>query len=543
MPPLQQYEIKQLLLGRTAEGKEVHLLPDDRETGIHIIGTSRRGKSKQIEFLERQKVELREGGLLIDPHGELYPNMERWLAANQMLLRRRKIRFIDPADPGVRFGINPLRVTDASQIPSRAYAMLAAFSKMWGSENLAKMPTFQRCFVGLVYALISKELTLLELHEAIPANRKALRSFLREDLPSRAFDVVWADFEVLERSSRDWRSEFGSTMNRVTQFLTSDVIQETVGQRRNVIDWRACMDEGEYIVLNLANFTLPHAQMLGRLIIHELFDVALQRPKTARRPFHLTIDECAAFLSDDIPKMLPQTAKFGLHLTLAHQYLGQLKEESELIYAGVMEQAPTKIVFGLLGYEDARVIAPYILAREYDFERPKHVLDKPVVVGQGVGTISNWSEAETETAPAFGGGMNPWTISRARAEGTHEVLIPEYATMPTAVYSKDEIEHLHATEIMSQLKRHALFRPSNPSRQTVRYQVPEVEEGTQQQRRIDALRQTLLERTGFMTVEQAKAEIDERRAQILLPLIQIDDAVKAKRSPPEAPPDPESWRE
>jgi hypothetical protein len=240
--------------------------------------------------------------------------------------------------------------------------------------------------------------------------------------------------------------------------------------------------------------------------------------------------------------MLPQTAKFGLHLTLAHQYLGQLRQESELIYEGVMEQAPAKIVFGLLGHEDARVIAPYILAGEYDFERPKHVLDKPVVVGHRVAELSSSSESEAETEPALSGEATPWVRTRARTEGTHETLVPEYATMPTAVYSKDEIEHLHATEIMSQLKRHALFRPSNPSRQTVRYQVPEVEEGTQQQRRIDALRQTLLERTGFTTAEQARAEIEERRTQILLPLIQLD-AVGAKRSPPEAPPDPESWRE
>jgi hypothetical protein len=280
------------------------------------------------------------------------------------------------------------------------------------------------------------------------------------------------------------------------------------------------MDEGEYIVLNLqprGNFTTSHARMLGRLIIHELFDLAMQRPKEARRPFHVTIDECAAFLSDDIPAMLPQTAKFGLHLTLAHQYLGQLRQESELIYEGVMEQAPAKIVFGLRGYEDACAIAPYILAGEYDFERPKHVLDKPVVVGHRVAELSSSSESEAETEPALGGDPTPWVRTRARMEGTHEALVPEYATMPTAVYSKDEIEHLHATEIMSQLKRHALFRPPAPSRQTERYQVPEVEERTRQQRRIDALRQTLLERTGFTTAEQAALRFADEVVTIVAP--------------------------
>ncbi|MFO1152042.1 MAG: hypothetical protein U1E42_00045 [Rhodospirillales bacterium] len=567
------------------------LKPDDRETGIHIIGTSRRGKSKQIELLERQKFEMREGGLLIDPHGELYDNMERWLAANQFLLRRRKIRFLDPAAHGIRFGINPLRVTDEAQISNRAYAMLAAFSKMWGSENLAQMPTFQRCFVGLVYAVISKELTLLELPEAIPANRKALRGFLRQDLPDSTFDIVWEDFEVLQQSTRDWRGEFLSTMNRVTQFLTSDVIRETVGQRRNVIDWRACMDEGEYIILNLqprGSFTASHATMLGRLIVHELFDLTIQRPKTARRPFHITIDECAALLSDDIPAMLPQTAKFGVHLTLAHQYLGQLKQESNLIYEGVMEQAPAKIVFGVRGFADAAILAPYVFAGEYDFERPKHVLDKPVVVGHKIIELSSSSESEgskegggsshahsdgfvsleggsesttkrdrsneeIRTAQISGSHakslswtsaeQSAWACTRSSARGTQEALAPVYQTMPTATYSKDEIEHQHAAEIMSQLKRHAVFRPSDPARPTERYQVPTVEEGTDSQRRIDTLRRTLLERTGFITAEQARAEIEERRAQILLPLLEIDGGSAKASARNEVPADPDSWRE
>lgn len=586
-----RHELNELLLGHTADGREVVLQPDDRETGIHIIGTSRRGKSKQIEFLERQKIEKREGGLLIDPHGDLYDGMERWLAANQYLLRRRKIRFIDPADPSARFGINPLKVTDEAQIANRAYAMLAAFSKMWGSENLAQMPTFQRCFVGLIYAIIAKELTLLELPEAIPANRRALRSFLREDLPDTTFDIVWEDFEVLQQSQRDWRSEFMSTMNRVTQFLTSDVIRETVGQSRGVIDWRACMDEGEYIVLNLqprGSFTASHSMMLGRLVVHELFDLTLQRPKASRRPFHITIDECAALLSDDIPAMLPQTAKFGVHLTLAHQYLGQLKQESDLIYEGVMEQAPAKIVFGVRGYADATILAPYVFAGEYNFELPKRSLDKQVVVGNeiielshrggnessmegggssnsqsggsvsvegsgGSRTMSNRSDEEirSEQTSASRADSLSWasaeqsTWARTRSEtwGTHQALAPVYKTMPTAVHSKDEIEHLHAAEIMSQLKRHAVFRPSDPARRTARYHVAEVEEGTESERRIRALREALVGRTGFVTAAQARAEIEERRTHILLPLIEVDRVGAKKATKQEAPPEPESFRE
>lgn len=568
--------IRPLLLGRDRNDREVHLLQGDRKTATHIVGTSRRGKTKQVELLERQKIQHREGGLVIDPHGGLYQGIERWLAANPLLARRRKVRLIDPAAPDVRYGINPLHVSDEAHIADRVYAVMAAFSKMWGSENIERMPTYQRCFVGITYAIAAKGLTLVELPELIPAGRTDLRRFLASDLPDGVFNIVWEDFEVLQHSHRDWRSEFMSTFNRIVRFLTSEIIKETVGQTANIVDWRKSMDDGVFTVVNLQprpGFSVDHARMLGRLIVHDLFDVALKRPADVSRPFFLTIDECADYLSDDIPRILPQTAKFGLHVTLIHQFLGQLKQESDFIYAGVMNQAPTKIVFGV-SYADALELAPFLLAGEYDFEEPKHKLDKPVVTGyditklageaQGVssmtggahteGLSSGQSEAEhynadrdtllscgsTGTVAASAADTTQWAITKSHVFSTTETFKPQLKVMATATYSKEEIAHKHAVELMNQPARHAMIRSSDPLRPTERYIVAEVGEGTKNQRRIDVLRRLLSERDGATTLQSVRSELAERRAKLIEPYLPEGGRQSPKQLVPE---EPESFRE
>ena len=53
------------------------------------------------------------------------------------------------------------------------------------------------------------------------------------------------------------------------------------------------------------------------------------------------IDECQNFITSSIEKTLSQMRKFGLHLLLAHQYLGQL--DSDMVGA-ILSNTDVKIV-------------------------------------------------------------------------------------------------------------------------------------------------------------------------------------------------------
>ena len=79
-------------------------------------------------------------------------------------------------------------------------------------------------------------------------------------------------------------------------------------------------------------------------------------PTAQRRPFFLYADEFQSFTTLSLVSMLSELRKYGLGMTLAHQYLNQLAPE---ILHAVLGNAGTLISFRV-GAEDA----PYV-AREF----------------------------------------------------------------------------------------------------------------------------------------------------------------------------------
>src|SRR5574340_256983 len=155
------------------------------------------------------------------------------------------------------------------------------------------------------------------------------------------------------------------------------------------------MDEGHVLLVNLASrnkISDDNARLLGTLIVNDLFINARCRPKGSR-PFYLYIDECARFINDDIGRILDEGRKFGLHLTLAHQHLNQLKKAGEDIYSSVMTDAKTKVVFGGLDIEDAEILARKMFLGELDLEEPKGILNKQTVVGYLKTWVQNYSHS------------------------------------------------------------------------------------------------------------------------------------------------------
>ncbi len=103
--------------------------------------------------------------------------------------------------------------------------------------------------------------------------------------------------------------------------------------------------------------------------LNEIWEITRQREQgaggKAPSPFFLMIDEFQLFLTPDIPEMLDQAAKYGLHLLLFHQHLSQLKTIDLKAY-GAMSNARIKVVFGGLSREDARIMAEEMFPGQID---------------------------------------------------------------------------------------------------------------------------------------------------------------------------------
>ena len=131
------------------------------------------------------------------------------------------------------------------------------------------------------------------------------------------------------------------------------------------------MDQGRILVVNLAKGQIgeSNAHLLGALLVTGIANAALARADAApkdRRPFFLYCDEFQSFATESFGLILSEARKYGLSLTLAHQYLGQLPES---LRQAVMGNTGTVISFRL-GAEDAP-----LLAKHLDLDRPGALQD------------------------------------------------------------------------------------------------------------------------------------------------------------------------
>ena len=381
-------------LGTMRKGRELTLSDEERSRHIHVVGASGTGKSKLLEAMIRQDLLSGRGLCLIDPHGTLADAITEWCAAIN-IDKHRRIHLIDPKDKDWVAGFNPLRFDPDLDLMTRVDAMVATCAEVWGGEDLNQTPLLTTCLKLVFYALASNGLTLVEAVElTASSDPHAIRQRLTGSLPNSVYESYWREFNTL--SKKDFEDRFSSTRRRLLPFLGAPSISRIVGQRQHTLDLRRVMDEGDVVIVNLAargSLSEENARLLGAMLTSELRLAALSRDaKTAQQnPFSLYIDECYNYLTGDVETMLDQTRKFGLHAILAHQNLGQLRKRSEAMYSAVMGGAQTKIVFGGMGDEDAEYMAKEVYRSSFNLERPKHILDKPVVVDE----VPYWLEAES----------------------------------------------------------------------------------------------------------------------------------------------------
>jgi hypothetical protein len=387
-----------MLVGTTSTGVQVALTDRERARHVHVLGAIGTGKSKLLESMIRQDIASGRGLCLIDPHGTLADDIEQWCAMRG-LGRVRHVHIIRPGDPQFVPGFNPLRTVPGEAVSVRVDAMVNACAQAWGVRDMSETPRLEKILRALFFALAVRGLTLAEGPALLRAHDpEGVRRLLTSGLPDPVFQVLWDELNGMSR--RDFAEHVESTYTRLTKLLAAPSMRLMVGQREHAIDFRAVMDRGEVVLVNLgarSAFSYENGRVLGTLLINDLFLTALGRDQVIakRRPFTLYVDEAYDFLSGDIERILDQTRKFGLHAVLAHQRIGQLRERGEGIYNAVMGGTQTKIVFGGLSDDDAGIMAREIMRGDVNLETPKS-MTAPVVVGE----VPVWlaSEAESESS-------------------------------------------------------------------------------------------------------------------------------------------------
>lgn len=295
----------------------------DRLSHLYVVGKTGVGKSTFLEGLARQDLEAGRGLAVIDPHGDL---VER-LAASVPEWRRGQVRYLNGAHPSQPYGYNPLRRVPDAMIPLAASGLMDTLKKLWPDAWGVRMEHVLR---NSLYALLERRGStlpdLLRLYSD-KAYRKETTSRVRNDVVRR----FWLD-EFAHYPDRYRMEVVAPIQNKLGALLSDPTLYRILVEPKEDLRLRRLMDEGGVLLVNLAKGQLGEdsAATLGGLLVSTLGLAALSRadsPPEARRPFFAYVDEFQSFTTLAFATMLAEVRKYGLGLTLAHQYLAQLSPD------------------------------------------------------------------------------------------------------------------------------------------------------------------------------------------------------------------------
>jgi len=321
----------------------------NRRGHIYIVGKTGTGKSTLIQNMVISDVNDGNGLALIDPHGDLTEAV-----LNSTPKRRIKdVIYFNPADTEYPIPFNLLESTHPDQHHLVASGLISVFKKIW-SEFWG--PRLEHILRNSILTLLERpNSTILDIPKLL--TDKDFRAETISRVKNQQVREFW--FSEFDKYSVWLRTEAVSPiLNKTGQFLTSFPLRNIVGQKENTFDLREVMDEGKILIVNLAKGKIgeDNCSLLGAMMVTKIWLSALSRadlPEDKRRPFYLYVDEIHSFLTLSFADILSESRKYGLNLTLAHQYIDQLDER---IRGAIFGNVGTVVSFRV-GIEDAELLA------------------------------------------------------------------------------------------------------------------------------------------------------------------------------------------
>jgi len=319
----------------------------DRLSHIYVIGKTGTGKSTLLETLVLQDLQAGHGFALIDPHGDLADRIATQFRENGA----NSVHYLNAADPTQPFGYNPLRRVRADKIPLAVSGLLETLKKLWPDAWGVRMEHVLR---NSLYALLGRDGSrlpdVLRLYNDEDFRKEIVRGIENETVRN-----FWT--EEFERYPARLRADaVAPIQNKLGALLSDPTLYRILVEPKIDLRFRAMMDEGRSLLVNVAKGRIGEdsALLLGGLLVSTIGLAAFSRAESKiRKPFFLYVDEFQNFTTRMLANMMSELRKYGVGLTLAHQYMHQLDPE---IRHAVLGNAATLISFRV-GPDDASVLA------------------------------------------------------------------------------------------------------------------------------------------------------------------------------------------
>jgi len=327
----------------------------DRATHMYVVGATRAGKTKFLEFLIQQDIDKGNGFGIIDPHGDLIEDIKGFLACRYEQNRDEKeiserVVLIDPTNPENTVTFNPLEKLPGASMAEEANELVSAFRKIWPDAWGVRMEDLMR---NSLIALGEAGLTLAELPRFL--TERAFREGVVRQVEHPIARQYFQRFDALtDRGQLAW---IEPVMNKVNAFLADERIRQVFSSSKSSFNLREIMDGKKMLLIKLDKGRLKDsADLLGSLLMAKIQMAAFSRsdvPESKRTPFYLYIDEFQNFATESFMVVLSEARKYGLSLIMAHQTLAQIPRELTSLILG---NAGVQVYFRI-NRQDAQLLA------------------------------------------------------------------------------------------------------------------------------------------------------------------------------------------
>ena len=357
----------------------------DRRRHLYVLGKSGVGKSKMLELLIHNDIKRGHGVGVLDPHGDLVDSILRLIPENRI----KDVVIFDPSDLQFPASFNPLEQVPEELKMRVTIGFIEIFKKLFGSNW---SPRLEHVLRYTTLALLdSPGTTVLSILKMLTDKN------YRQTIVRNIQDDVVKNFWVNEFAG--WSEKFDNEaitplLNKVGQFVSTNMIRNIVGQPENLFDFRDIMDNRKILLMKISKGILgeENAALLGAIAVTKIYQSAMSRAdqlEDDRIDFYFYVDEFQNFATDSFEEILSEARKYRLNLTIANQFLGQLDEKIRTTVFGNVGS----IISFRIGGEDAKVIANEFTPRfsERDF------------INLGVRDFCMKMSVDGETLEAFSG--------------------------------------------------------------------------------------------------------------------------------------------
>lgn len=341
---------------------DVRITQRDRRRHLYIIGQTGTGKSSFMKHMIEQDLAAGNGLCIIEPHGDFAEH------ALSVVPRERvnDVIYFNPADLEMPLGLNMLEFDPAhpEQKTLLINELLAIIDKLYNLKETGG-PLFEKYFKNACLLLMDDYQYDPTNESKIPVladlSRVLVDTDFRLDKLSRERDPLVRQFWELEAQKAGGESSLANMApyisSKVDTFVSNDYLRVIINQKRTTINFREIIDQKKILVVSLSKGRIgeTNAQLLGMMVVGKLLIAALSRvdvPEEKREDFYLYLDEFQNITTDSIATILSEARKYRLNLTIAHQFIKQLKEP---IRDAVFGNAGSLVVFRV-GPDDAEYL-------------------------------------------------------------------------------------------------------------------------------------------------------------------------------------------